>query len=214
MGITTAGFDKHARKQKSAEEIEEHNRAAVQQLFVIKKHWATRLHYDFRLGWNRVLKSWAVPEGPGDCPSHSREAIQVEDHSREYLAFEGVIPKGRPGAGPTMPWDWGTWKPSAEYLDVESSLRNGCLKFTLYGEKLKGDWTLVRRPGGWRNGLTAIWDLIKEPDQFARSEAARSILEEKPNSVSSGKSLEEVERSWTEGKSKREPGATLFETEE
>ena len=198
---------------KSAAEIEENNRAACLQQFFIKKHHATTLHYDFRLGHNGVLVSWAIEIGPSYYPGHKRKATQVDDHRKEYGGFEGVFPEGTYGAGPTILWDSGMWKPLPEYLDVDESLRKGCLKFMLDGKKLKGNWTLIWREGNKESGPNSKWYLIKEPDSFARSEDAKSILEEEPNSVISGRSLEDVNREWTESKGKRQPGATLFETE-
>jgi len=104
--------------------------------FVIQKHAATRLHYDFRLGWNGVLKSWAVTKGPSYVPSDKRLAVQVEDHPMEYGGFEGIIPKGQYGGGTVMVWDHGTWEP---HVDVDEGLRKGSLKFELHGEKMKGN---------------------------------------------------------------------------
>src|SRR6516225_8221446 len=118
--------------------------------FVIQKHDATRLHYDFRLGWNGVLKSWAVTKGPSLYPGDKRLAVQVEDHPIEYGSFEGTIPKGQYGGGTVMLWDYGTWKP---LVDVERGLAKGDLKFELNGTKLNGSWVLARmrtrdeRPG-------------------------------------------------------------------
>lgn len=202
-------------KQKSAAEIEENNRAAcLQQQFFIKKHRATTLHYDFRLGHNGTLISWAIEIGPSYYPGHKRKATQVENHRKEDGDFEGVFPKGTYGAGPTILWDVGTWKPLPEYRDVDESLRKGCLKFTLEGKKLKGNWTLIWREGNKESGLNSRWYLLKEDDSFARSKDAKNILEEEHNSVKSGKSLEDIEREWTEGKGKREKGAPLFGIEE
>jgi bifunctional non-homologous end joining protein LigD len=98
--------------------------------FVIQKHAATRLHYDFRLGWRGVLKSWAVTKGPSYNPADKRLAVQVEDHPIEYGGFEGAIPKGQYGGGAVMVWDQGDWQP---LVDVEEGLRNGNLKFALNG---------------------------------------------------------------------------------
>src|ERR1700738_2995942 len=108
--------------------------------FVIQKHAATRLHYDFRLGWKGVLKSWAVTKGPSYFPGDKRLAVEVEDHPMEYGGFEGIIPKGQYGGGTVMLWDRGTWKP---LVDVDEGLKNGSLKFELHGEKMKGKWALV-----------------------------------------------------------------------
>lgn len=206
--------DESGGKRKSAAEIEANNRAACLQQFFIKKHHATTLHYDFRLGHNGVLISWAIEIGPSLYPGHKRKATQVENHRKENGGFEGVFPEGTYGAGPTILWDVGTWKPLPEYLDVDESLRKGCIKFTLDGEKLKGNWMLIWREGNKGSGPDSKWYFIKELDSFARSEDAKSILEEEPNSVSSGRSLEDVIQEWTEGNGKRQPRATLFGTEE
>jgi len=206
--------DESGDKLKNAAEIEANNRAACLQPFFIKKHHATTLHYDFRLGNNGVLVSWAIEIGPSYYPGHKRKATQVDDHRKEYGGFEGVFPEGTRGAGPTILWDSGMWKPLPEYLDVDESLRKGCLKFTLDGKKLKGNWMLIWREGNKESGPNSKWYLIKEADSLARSEDAKSILEEEPNSVITGRSLEDVDREWAEGKGKRLPGATLFGTEE
>ncbi|HZP07488.1 MAG TPA: DNA polymerase ligase N-terminal domain-containing protein [Terracidiphilus sp.] len=112
--------------------------------FVIQKHAATRLHYDFRLGWHGVLKSWAVTKGPSYNPADKRLAVQVEDHPMEYGGFEGTIPKGQYGGGTVMVWDFGEWTPLD---DVDSGLAKGHLKFELHGKKLQGRWALVRMHG-------------------------------------------------------------------
>ena len=109
--------------------------------YVIQKHAARRMHYDFRLELNGVLKSWAVPEGPSLIPGKKRLAVHVEDHPLEYGGFEGVIPDGEYGAGTVMVWDRGTWTPE---FDPEFGYKKGHLKFSLQGEKLKGGWHLVR----------------------------------------------------------------------
>src|SRR5271170_4897664 len=115
--------------------------------FVIQKHAATNLHYDFRLGWNGVLKSWACAKGPSYVTADKRLAVQVEDHPMEYGGFEGIIPKGQYGGGTVMLWDEGTWEPQAAYPDVDAGLRSGSLKFILHGTKLKGKWALIRMGG-------------------------------------------------------------------
>src|SRR5881398_3916113 len=109
--------------------------------FVIQKHDATRLHYDFRLEMDGVLKSWAVPKGPSLDPADKRLAMMVEDHPVSYFHFEGIIPPGNYGAGTVMVWDTGTWEPLG---NASAMLRDGDLKFRLDGEKLKGDFVLAR----------------------------------------------------------------------
>ena len=198
------------RRQKSPEEILEQNSVAAKQaLFVMKKHDATRLHYDLRLSYRGVLLSWAVLVGPSYWPGHQREAIQVPDHNRDYAFFEGCKAEGY-GAGTIMVWDWGTWEPLPSYVDVERALRRGELKFTLRGEKLAGVWILRRVPGYEGNRRNPHWVLIKEQDAFARAEAAPSILEEAPNSVSTNRTLQEIDRDWKNGKPRKEAQGSLF----
>lgn len=164
-------------------------RAAAKKLaFVIQKHRATALHYDFRLQWNGVMLSWAVPKGPSLDPKTKRMAMQVEDHPIEYNDFEGIIPAGEYGGGTVMIWDRGTWTPDSP--DVDAALKKGELKLTLAGEKLRGSWVLVRtrpRPGQKR----AAWLLIKHRDEWARTE---DIAELAPRSVVSKRLLIEIAR--------------------
>src|ERR1700684_2346574 len=127
-------------------------------VYVIQKHRATALHYDFRLEWNGVLLSWAVPKGPSLDSSVKRLAMQVEDHPVEYASFEGVIPEGEYGGGTGMVWDRGTWTP--EDSEVKKSLAAGELKFSIDGEKLQGSWVLVRTRGYGHNANRS-WLLIK-----------------------------------------------------
>ncbi len=134
--------------------------------FVIQKHAATRLHYDFRLGWNGVLKSWAVAKGPSYVVADKRLAVQVEDHPMEYGGFEGTIPKGQYGGGTVMLWDTGTWEPVG---DADEGFRTGRLKFILHGHKLQGHWTLVRMGGKAAQESKPNWLLIKEHDEYERS---------------------------------------------
>src|SRR5438093_2287521 len=115
--------------------------------FVVQRHRATRLHYDFRLEIDGVLVSWAVPKGPTLDASARRMAVHVEDHPIEYLDFEGVIPKGEYGGGDVIVWDWGTWLPEPETPDGRRAVEDGELKFTLQGEKLRGRFTIVRTSG-------------------------------------------------------------------
>ena len=209
-GIVSLPNSRFRRKQRTADEIRAQNDAAARQrLLIVKKHKATRLHYDFRLGHNGVLKSWAVPDGPSYWPGSQREAIQVEDHRREYAFFEGVIPEGY-GAGIVLLWDWGTWEPLESCRDVDASLRGGHLKFILHGQKLKGVWALTRMKHSAGNHQKPVWILAKEPDSFARSGTAKNILEEAPNSISTGRTLEEIGESWYRGRSKNELQGELF----
>jgi bifunctional non-homologous end joining protein LigD len=160
--------------------------------FVIQKHAATRLHYDFRLGWNGVLKSWAVTKGPSYVTKDKRLAVQVEDHPMEYGGFEGIIPKGQYGGGTVMLWDTGTWEPQPGHTDVDAGLREGSLKFTMYGKKMKGNWALIRMGGKAANDKKPNWLLIKEHDSFECTEEDESITEAEPNSVLTGRSLDEI----------------------
>jgi len=150
--------------------------------FVIQKHRATALHYDFRLEAEGVLKSWAVPKGPSLDPADKRLAMQVEDHPVEYGTFEGVIPEGEYGGGTVMLWDHGTYEPDA---DPGTALRAGELRFTLRGKKLHGGWVLVRT-GGRR------WLLIKRKDAAASKTA--DITATKPRSVVSRRLLAGIAR--------------------
>ncbi len=160
--------------------------------FVIQKHAASRLHYDFRLGWNGVLKSWAVPKGPSYVPREKHLAAQVEDHPIEYGGFEGTIPADNYGGGTVMVWDTGTWEPQPGHTDVDAGLRDGSLKFTLHGEKMKGKWALVRMGGKAAKEAKPNWLLIKEHDEFERSEGEPEITVEMPDSVITGRSLEQI----------------------
>lgn len=148
--------------------------------FCVQKHLASHLHYDFRLEYEGVLLSWAVPKGPSLDPSTKRLAMHVEDHPVEYGDFEGVIPSGY-GAGIVMLWDRGTWTPEVD--DVDAALKKGDLKFTLDGVKLKGSWVLVRTGGRWGGGDGRSWLLIKHRDEWAGDV---DITEFAPLSVTSG----------------------------
>ena len=156
--------------------------------YVIQKHRATALHYDFRLEWNGVLLSWAVPKGPSLDPAVKRMAMPTEDHPIEYAKFEGIIPEGEYGGGTVMIWDNGTWTPEVD--DVDKALKKGELKFSLQGKKLQGSWVLVRlRPRG--EDKRAGWLLIKHRDEYA---STRDIAEEEPRSVISKRILIEIAR--------------------
>ncbi len=140
-------------------------RGSAKLAFVIQKHAASRLHYDFRLEIKGVMASWAVPKGPSLDPRERRLAVQVEDHPLEYRKFEGTIPEGEYGAGTVMIWDYGTWQPQ-EPGSVERAWREGRLKITLHGKKLNGGWMLVRMQNSRLRDNKSNWLLIKERDQL------------------------------------------------
>lgn len=156
--------------------------------FVIQKHDATRLHYDLRLEMDGVMKSWAVTRGPSLVPAEKRLAVHVEDHPIEYNAFEGTIPKGEYGGGTVIIWDRGYWTPVD---DAAKGYQKGHLEFELHGEKLHGRWHLVRmqrKPREKREN----WLLIKSEDDAARDASDPDILEERPESVKTGRVIDEV----------------------
>jgi bifunctional non-homologous end joining protein LigD len=158
-------------------------------IFVVQKHDATRLHYDFRLALDGVLKSWAVTRGPSLNPGEKRLAVAVEDHPLEYADFEGTIAKGEYGGGAVIVWDNGTWAPLG---DAHKGLKKGHLEFELHGQKLNGRWHLVRmhgKPGEKREN----WLLIKGDDEFARSADEAGILEERPESINTGRTIDQLE---------------------
>lgn len=153
-----------------------------QREFVIQKHRATALHYDFRLEHDGVMLSWAVPKGPSLDPANRRFAMQTEDHPIEYNQFEGVIPEGEYGGGTVMIWDRGTWEPEVE--DVDQALEKGDLKFTLHGQKLHGSWVLVRM-------RERQWLLIKHRDKVA---STLDITAARPRSAVSRRTLAGIAR--------------------
>ena len=169
--------------------------------FVIQKHAASHLHYDFRLELDGVLLSWAVPKGPSLDPNDKRLAMHVEDHPLEYGDFEGVIPPKQYGAGTVLLWDRGTWEPVE---DPRAGYAKGKLKFILHGAKLNGGWTLVRGRSGKYDGDKG-WLLIKENDAYARRGVDARIVDERPESVASGRTLESIaqdpDRVWHSNKS-------------
>jgi len=146
--------------------------------YVVQKHWARNLHYDFRLELDGTMRSWAVPKGPSFDPSIKRMAVQVEDHPLAYAEFEGSIPARQYGAGKVIVWDSGTWIP---LQDPRQGIRDGNLKFDLHGQKLKGRWVLVRMQG--KGKKQAPWLLIKENDAYARPSVDYSVVDELPESV-------------------------------
>lgn len=160
--------------------------------FCIQKHAASHLHYDFRLGWNGVLKSWACAKGPSYFTGDKRLAVQVEDHPMEYGGFEGIIPAGQYGGGTVMIWDQGTWEPQAGHTDVDAGLRDGSLKFVMHGTKMKGKWALIRMGGKAAQERKPNWLLIKEHDAFERSKDDPPVTEAEPNSAVTGRSIAEI----------------------
>ena len=177
--------------------------------FVVQKHAASRLHYDLRLELAGTLKSWAVPKGPSLDPSVKSLAVEVEDHPLDYADFEGVIPQGQYGGGTVMVWDRGEWTPEA---DAAAGLKQGKLNFQLKGSKLKGGWTLVRMGGPAGKG-GKNWLLIKRDDQAARPADEFNLVEKRPKSVATKRTMEEIaaqsDRVWSSnnGDSKNETAA-------
>lgn len=157
-------------------------------VFVVQKHAARRLHYDFRLEFQGVLLSWAVPKGPSLDPAQRRLAVHVEDHPLEYGNFEGSIPAGQYGAGEVIVWDFGEWTPHPQ-LSARAAFDKGHIDFTLNGKKLKGAWSLVRMgPASEKEN----WLLVKKRDKYARPESEVNVVEKFPASVLSKRKIEEL----------------------
>lgn len=190
-------FKKTAEPRGKAQKRDQHR-------FVIQKHDASHLHFDFRLEHDGVLKSWAVPKGPSLDPADKRLAVQVEDHPIDYGRFEGTIPEGEYGGGTVQLWDRGTWHP-AEDEDATRAFKKGKIAFELEGERLHGRWALVQMRGP-RNKSGRNWLLIKEKDRYVRTGKAADIaaIDE---SVDSGRSLAEIAGGdaleWRGGKARR-----------
>ena len=182
---------------------------ATQLQFVIQKHAASRLHYDFRLELDGTLKSWAVPKGPSLDPAQKRLAVHVEDHPLDYAGFEGIIPAKQYGAGTVLLWDRGYWSPIG---DPRSSYRRGRLKFTLHGQKLQGIWNLVRMGGRQETGKEN-WLLIKEKDEEARSGKNSEVTQKLADSVASGRTIEQIatgrHRVWQSNRPSEERSETV-----
>jgi bifunctional non-homologous end joining protein LigD len=176
-------------------------------LFVIQKHRASHLHYDFRLELDGVLKSWAVPKGPSLDPSVKRLAMHVEDHPVEYGAFEGVIPEGEYGGGTVMLWDRGQWEPVG---DPREGYETGRFKFKLHGQKLRGGWMLVRTGEGSQYVEPRKWLLFKERDAEALPATKSDVVQDMPLSVASGRDLDEIaaarDRVWGSKNGRKRPG--------
>ena len=170
--------------------------ASTRLRFVVQKHAARQLHYDVRLEWDGVFKSWAVARGPSLNPADKRLAVEVEDHPLDYGDFEGTIPKGEYGGGTVMLWDRGFWTPEGTKT-TEDALQKGDLKFTLEGDKLKGSWVLVRMRGDKFGGKRTNWLLIKHRD--ADSDDDGDTVLEEDRSVASGRTMQQI----AEGKGRR-----------
>jgi bifunctional non-homologous end joining protein LigD len=170
--------------------------------FVIQKHAATRTHFDFRLEKDGVLKSWAVTKGPSLDPHEKRLAVRTEDHPLEYGGFEGVIPKGEYGGGPVMIWDRGTWEPIG---DPDEGLAKGDLKFRLHGERLNGDFVLVRMKKDRTGGKRENWLLIKKRDDYAGD--GNEPTQDFDTSVKSGRTMDQIltgdSAIWTSNKAQK-----------
>src|SRR5882724_1685655 len=189
---------------RTAEPKGERRKSGKQLSYLIQKHAARALHYDFRLEWDGKLISWAVPKGPSENPDDKRLAVHVEDHPIEYGGFEGTIPQGEYGGGTVMLWDRGTWEPHG---DVDEALKKGKLAFELHGKRLHGGWALVRLRGGGRDGKDN-WLLIKERDAAAH-DSGHNAVDTELERVASGRSMEEIaagKKVWHSNKAKNGAG--------
>jgi len=175
--------------------------------FVIQEHKARRLHFDFRLELDGVLKSWAVPKGPSLDPGEKRLAVEVEDHPLDYGGFEGIIPEGQYGGGTVLLWDRGTWIPADP--DPAAAHAKGMLKFELHGKKLHGNWALVRMGGKAARERRPNWLLVKERDEAAVPHSGDAVVMDNPLSVETGRSLEAIaedrDRVWNSRKGEATP---------
>ncbi len=170
------------------------SRKSEQPIFVIQKHRASHLHYDFRLEMEGVLKSWAVPKGPSYDPTVKRLAMMTEDHPYDYASFEGVIPEGNYGAGNVIIWDAGTWEFMEPGDDPVKAINQGKLTFRLHGKKMFGEWALVKIKG--RSPKGNEWLLLKHRDQYANANV--DVTEVAPRSVVSNLDVDEIgaQRIW------------------
>jgi bifunctional non-homologous end joining protein LigD len=176
----------------NVDEIRRLNRdAANVRCCELKKHWAWSLHYDLRLEYGGWLISFVLVDGPSCYADERRLAIRMPDHDPKYLVSERIIPKGKPGAGPTIVWDKGAWIVAPGYEDIPACMRNGRLEFVFNNAKLRGKWVLQRRPGNAWRVENAEWDLIKQADEFARERSMPDICVTDPNSVVSGRTVDD-----------------------
>lgn len=175
---------------RTPEPSESKKRSREQPQFVIQKHDASHLHYDFRLEVGDVLKSWAVPKGPSTDPREKRLALPTEDHPLDYADFEGVIPEGEYGAGTVMVWDAGSYRniteKEGESVSMEDALESGHVKIWLEGKKLEGGYALTRLG----KGKEERWLLVKMDD--SKADARRNPVSTQPESVQSGRTLDEI----------------------
>lgn len=170
-------------------------------IFVIQKHHASHLHYDFRLEMEGVLKSWAVPKGPSYDPTVKRLAMMTEDHPYDYAGFEGIIPEGNYGAGNVIIWDQGTWEFIEPGDDPVKALGSGKLTFRMFGKKMFGEWAVVKIKGRAPKGNE--WLLLKHRDEFANGEV--DITEVAPRSVVSNRLVDEVKATAAKRQPRRAP---------
>src|SRR5437879_6047650 len=180
MGLTE--YKKKRRFNQTPEPGPQEKSSELGNIFVVQKHRATQLHYDFRLEADGVLKSWAVPKGPSMDPAVKRLARQVEDHPVDYANFEGVIPEGEYGGGTVMVWDMGVYAPE-NTTNASNALRKGELKFVVLGKKLKGSFVLVRT-------RDRQWLLMKHKDEYAKE--GEDIAETQPYSILTKRTLAEI----------------------
>ena len=176
--------------ERTAEPMGGERESSGQPMFVIQKHAARRLHYDFRLEVAGTLKSWAIPKGPSTNPKDKRLAVPTEDHPLEYAGFEGIIPEGEYGAGTVLVWDIGTYRNITEKkgqpIPLDQALAHGHITVWLAGKKLQGAYSLTR----FKQGKDESWLLVKKDDPQA--DATQDILETRPESALTGRGLEEV----------------------
>ena len=194
----------HSKAKKPSMNEEAIKRAMHWRPYAMKKHDATKLHYDLRLEWKGVLLSWALPVGPSCRAGLLREAIEMEDHDVANIMFEGVHE-----TGPIMQWDCGIWEPHRDYTDIEKCLRYGVLRFKLLGEKLGGGWTLTRTKRTTYTGRP-VWTFCKDPDSFASGENDGNPPQMTPKSILTGRTMQRIVNDWNNPKGKRKGQMNLF----
>lgn len=192
--LTTYKKKRNLKKSNEPKAIKKSSRS--KHIFVIQQHHASRMHYDFRLEADGVLKSWAVPKGPSTNPQEKRLAAQVEDHPLDYAHFEGIIPEGY-GAGSVIVWDTGTYKnmtkKNGKKISIVDGIERGHIKFFLYGKKLKGEYALTRFKSKI-NVPAKDWLLVKVDDEYA--DARKNPIKTEPESVLSGVTIAELDKKY------------------